>query len=232
MWTAYDRNGRPLTTLPRGMTAQVFTANGTYTTPALCKSLVVEAVGAGGAGGGANVATAANVSVGGGGASGAYGRIYIPTPNTTYAVVIGIGGTGAASAAGTNGSNTSFGSTVLLCTGGAGGNGAMQNAITFACITGGVPANLATTTATALALANGNPGFPGLRTSVNTQFWGGNGADSPFGNGGKGPVSVTTAVGGAASGYGSGGAGGVANTAATAAGGNGAPGLIVVYEFY
>ncbi len=232
MWTAYDKNGRPLTTISRGFTSTVITANGTYTTPALCKALIVEAVGAGGAGGGANVATAANTSVSGGGASGAWGRIYIPTPNATYAVVIGLGGIGAASVPGPAGSNTTFGGTVLVCTGGGGGNGAQINAITAGIMAGGLGANLATTTATALALANGNPGFFGERYGAQTLMIGGHGASSPLGAGGRGPAGLGTTAGGAASGFGAGGGGGVSNTAATASGGSGTPGVVIVYEFY
>jgi hypothetical protein len=233
MWTTYDVNGRP-TIFESGLhfSSNVITANTTYVTPVGCKALIIEAVGAGGAGGGANVATVANTSVSGGGGSGAYGRIYISTPNTSYAIVVGIGGIGAASVVGPNGSNTTVGGTVLVCTGGGGGNGAQQNAITAGLMAGGLGANLATTTAFALFLANGNPGHCGQRFTTNTLMIGGHGASSPLGSGGRGPVGVGTTAGGPASGYGAGGGGGISNTAATAAGGSGSNGAVIFYEFY
>jgi hypothetical protein len=232
MWTAYDLSGRPLTTLSRGFTARQFTANATYTTPTGCKAIIVEAVGGGGAGGGSATATAANVSVSGGGSAGAYGQCYIASPNATYVMVVGLAGSGAAAANGNPGSNTSFGATVLLCQGGLGGIGGMVNSLAFAIITGGAVAPIATTTAQGLILKGGSSGADGIRTSLNTAFCGGDGADCPMGTGGLGPASVTTTNGGAALGFGAGGGGSVANTAASATGGAGAPGVIVVYEFY
>ena len=98
---------------------QVFTAPGTFTTPATTTRLKVTVVGGGGGGGGSP-----NTGAGGGGGGGAaiyVGPVTVSTPN---AVTVGSGGSGAIGPApttpATSGGTSSFGS-LASATGGSGG---------------------------------------------------------------------------------------------------------------
>lgn len=107
---------------------QVLTSNTSYTTPAGCNSIYVEAVGGGGGGGGcSSSAGAGNAVAGGGGGSGGYAAKLFPVaPLTAYTYAIGAGGTAGAKtpAAGGTGGNTTFtasGTTITASGGGGGG---------------------------------------------------------------------------------------------------------------
>jgi hypothetical protein len=99
-----------------------FTASGSWVAPAGVFSVRALAVGGGGGGG----ATRSNSSLlaytgGGGGGGGVIDDIFPVVPGTTYTVTIGTGGAGAnTSAAGANGTNTTFGS-LFTAPGGQGG---------------------------------------------------------------------------------------------------------------
>ena len=229
-WTRYDANSQPLIstlgTFPGIRGLQTFSANGTYTPTAGTRAILVLGVGAGGGGGGCNVGTAANVSVSGGGGSGAYVSKFISGPNTTYAIVCGIGGGSAAANNGGVGTQSTFGATVLVCPPGAGGIGAQQNAITAAAIAGGIGGTLATG---GDINSGGEPGLPGIRGTINTFFCGGHGAPSQFGAGGTG--NSTNGTGSAAVGWGAGGGGAASNSTSSFAGGTGANGFFIIYEY-
>lgn len=100
---------------------QIKTSGTSYTTPAGCTAILVEALGGGG--GGARVGSAADPSSGG--AAGGYLRKYFTvSPSTSYSYAIGAGGAGRTStSAGNSGGNTTFtvGSTTVTAGGGTGG---------------------------------------------------------------------------------------------------------------
>jgi hypothetical protein len=100
-----------------------FTASGSWTAPAGVFSIQALAVGGGG-GGGASKSTnsATSETGGGGGGGGVVDGMFPVVPGTTYTVTIGTGGAGAntTTAAGSNGTDTTFGS-LFTAPGGQGG---------------------------------------------------------------------------------------------------------------
>ncbi|WP_286962834.1 hypothetical protein [Cupriavidus sp. UBA2534] len=212
----------------RLLNIQYFTSSGTYTPSPGTTSIIVEAVGGGGAGGGATSA-ASNVSAGGSGSAGGWGYKRITSGFSGASVTIGAKGTGVAGAAGGNGTTTSFGAFLSVLGGGGGGAGVAAAVVGIAGSVGaasGVGAG-------ADVGASGQVGNPGVILSPTSGF-GGVGAVSRFGSGGlvAGLNGTGVTAGGNASGFGASGSGAIGvNNGATAAGGNGAPGLIIVYEY-
>jgi len=102
---------------------QVFTADGTFTTPAWVKKIKVTVVGAGGGGAGASTldAPAGGGNSGGGGGAGGVCIVTISDPAASYAVTVGAGGAGGAGGVngtgGADGGDSSFGG-VLTAEGG------------------------------------------------------------------------------------------------------------------
>ena len=97
-----------------------FSSNGTWTKPGGCTKIVAMAVGGGGAGGGASGASTVE-SWGDGGKAGAVNWGYTASPEASYAITIGAGGTGVSGANGNDGSTTSVGA-LLSASGGRGGD--------------------------------------------------------------------------------------------------------------
>lgn len=95
---------------------QYFASGTSYTTPADCTAILVEAWGGGGGGTGG--------SGGGGGGSGSYAtKYFVVTPSTSYTYAIGAGG-----AQNVAGGNTTFGPVLgVTLTAGGGGTGSGQN---------------------------------------------------------------------------------------------------------
>lgn len=215
----------------------LFTASGTYTKPAGLVRARVTVVGGGGAGGGAVATGSAEASCGGGGGSGAVGvkTLEAAVIGATETITIGAAGAGVAGDAGGDGLATTFtvtGGTNIVAGGGSGGNqlvGAAASINPTAAASAG--------TATGADYVSGQPGAFGLRAS-GTQALGGSGGSNPFGAGGFGNrlASVTELgeAGNAGLGFGAGGSGGinVGGVASAKAGGNGAPGLVIVEEFF
>lgn len=184
-------------------TVQTFVAPGTYTKPGSIKGIKVTVVGAGGNGG----SSPATQTSGGGGGGGAAIE-YIPAPSIPGPVAVTAG-------PGTN----SFGA---FCSATAGGNG-----------TGGAP----TTNGGARGLGSGGSfnvggsgggGGLGVPTPTGVRALHGAGGNSILGGGGEGKANQSPGVspGTAGSNYGGGGSGG------SPAGGTGAPGIVIVEEFY
>jgi hypothetical protein len=101
-----------------------FTASGSWVAPAGVFSVQALAVGGGGGGGAARSATSTNLTHGGGGGGGGvFDELLAVVPGTTYTVTIGTGGAGAntTTAAGANGTDTTFGS-IMTAPGGQGGS--------------------------------------------------------------------------------------------------------------
>jgi hypothetical protein len=201
------------------------TGTGSYTPTLGVRALYVECIGGGSAGGGA-ATSSASLSLGSGGAAGGYSAVWLTgaAVKTTYTVAVGAGGTGVAGAAGNNGADTTF-DVPSVCTGKAGTGG-----ITIA----------AGTTATGTVGGAGSPGigditipggggFQALRISA-TAGMSGAGGSSFFGGGARGRCDQNLNNGLNADVPGGGG-GGAITTSTQFAGGNGANGLIRVWEF-
>lgn len=182
-----------------------------YTKPASVKAVKITVVGGGGNGGNATLNTAPSVNRGGGGGSGGAAIRYLDGPAITAPVTVTAG-------AGVN----SFGP--------------------FVSATGGTAGNPGSS-----GVGNGGSGGTGSGGQINVPGWFGfNGSGTPqfeglgadsafgFGWGGYSPGATVT-NGNTGVGYGSGGGGarrGPFPTAGTNTGGAGAPGVVIVEEFY
>lgn len=202
---------------------QVLTSGTSYTTPANCTAIYIEALGGGGGGGGTD--STVN-SIGGAGAAGAYCAKYFDvTPSTAYTYAIGSAGNGGSSGtnAGTAGGNTTFtvGATTIIATGGtAGAAGGTQTSKVSASVTS-TSGDINGSSESGVSLAS---------TVTNTSFFS-KGGSTLFGGGGLIAAGIATNTSGAAgTGYGTGGSGGWSANASRA-GGSGKAGIIRIWEF-
>lgn len=214
---------------------KVFTAGTTYTKPAGLKAAFVEVQAAGGGGGGASAAGVTNgVKCAAGGGSGAYRSGYILAASIGASETITVGAAGSAGStagsAGGSGGASSFGS-LITCTGGGGGSGATFDVTVTT--RGSQPAGVGGTG------TGGDSGSNGVSGGVGIVFSGGlgisgSGAGSRLGVGPSGRTEGSN--GDSGRGYGAGGAGAVAGVPAgidtARSGGAGAPGIVVVWEFF
>lgn len=213
---------------------QTFNADGTYTKSSGVTKALVYVVGGGGGGGGVDGQGAGNTGVGGGGGAGGMAiKLITSGLGDTETVTIGSGGGGGAGSGGATGStagSSSFGSH-CSATGGSGGGGQTAGSPSHTAIRvggdGGVGSNGDTNT-------KGQPGHPGIAGGTSTsESIGGAGGMTMFGGGAKGKQGdsngedcddLTQA--------GSGGGGACnTNTSGNYRGGNGANGIVVVYEY-
>jgi hypothetical protein len=177
---------------------QSFLSNGTFTVPVGITSISVQAWGGGAAG--------ATGTGRGGGGGGAFATKTISTSaGSTFAVVIGTGGT-PTSAATRNGTSSTFGSTQVIAVGGAGtsNNG------------GGAGGAGGSCTPTIGAKSGGNGGSSSATSGDDDAGGGGGGSATSAVNGGTGGNGTATTQGTGGTGQGAGGAGAddVANAAA------------------
>ena len=186
---------------------QILTSGTSYTTPAGCTKIYVEAVG-GGQGGGGPFGIGGSFTAGNGGASAGFcAKFFAVTASTSYAMAIGAGGTGGIQTSfeipGGNGGNTTFtvGGTTITAYGGA---------------------------STPTAPTNGDITRYGLSGKERSGSDGGIGADSYFQVGGLGAVAGLGGNGDDGL-YGSGGGGAYAGAGYT--GGDGGSGMIRVWEY-
>lgn len=181
--------------------------------------VMFECMGSGG--GGAGAANSAGTEASGGGGAGGYSRKTVSalTAGASQSITVGtagVAGTAGANAGG-NGNPSSVGS---LCVAN-GGGGAPTTVV------GGAGA----TAGTGDIAATGMNGLPGFGTNLNTtQLCGGGGASTQWGKGGL--PGTATMAGTAGTGYGAGGSSGISsNGGGTAAGGEGAPGFVLITEY-
>lgn len=218
---------------------KVFSSSGTYTPTSGTKFIVAELQGGGGGGGGVGTrAASGSLSIGGSGGGGGYGKFLISSLASSYPITVGSGGAaGAASASnnvtttGSSGGNTTLGS-VATATGGAGAT----NGITvpgLAVVAGRVGGGNATGTGLIQTVYGGNSkygfsltGYAGVSGSGGGSYYG-DGAQESLSQGDN-----TSEAGSRAYALGSGGSGAISSgTAAGAAGGVGASGLAIIWEY-
>ena len=214
---------------------QTFTADGTYTKSSGATKALVYVVGGGGGGGGIDGQGIGSTGAGGGGGAGGMATKLITSGlGATESVTVGDGGSGGAG--GSGGSNGSTGGTSSFgshcsATGGGGGGGGTASAVSNATIrnggTGGVGSSGDINT-------TGQPGSPGIAAGTSTsEAVSGNGGSTIFGGGarsvngdqnGEDCADLTQAGGGGS---------GACNTDTSGnyRGGNGANGIVVVYEY-
>jgi hypothetical protein len=205
---------------------QAFTASGTYTPSPNLLFAIIEAVGGGGGGAGISSGTSGSSYGAPGGGSGGYSRTHASaaTIGASQAVTIGAAGSGAASGAanGGTGGDTSVGS---LCVAHGGLGGVFASGGQAGQGGQGAPSGVGSDVA-----APGRNGQIAAYILGNISVVGGNGGDSQFGQGGLGPGNTNGVA--PSYGYGGGGSGGSQqNTITSKAGGNGAPGFVVITEF-
>lgn len=205
---------------------QRFTASGTYTPTPGTKTIIVEAVGGGGAGGGAGATSTGQFSTSGGGGAGAYGKSKFTSGFSSVTVTIGAGGVGVAAGAGGAGGTTSFGA-MLSCPGGDGCPYAGVYSLNSAIVTTSGATSAYPSGANLLSL----PGAAGTigSSGQNGGCAGGMGGGSLLGTGGRG-----AGFGGRNNGlgYGAGGSAALVGASSSAlAGGDGAPGVVIVWEY-
>jgi hypothetical protein len=213
---------------------QRFTASGTYTPTAGMQFCVIECVGGGGGGGGCS-GNNTSVNGGGGGGGGSYARRVATAVQigASQTVTTGTGGNGGAAGAnnGLAGSDTSLGT---LCVG-KGGSGGIGVATTGAIGKGGAGGVAGTGDFTA---PGQDGGIAFYASSLGGSLYGSGGGGNSgnlWGAGGQPAFAGSGAAlnGNAGTGYGGGGGGAHydAMASANAAGGNGAPGCVLVTEY-
>lgn len=211
------------------ITRQVFASSGTWTRPTGCRAVLVTVIGGGGGGGGV---TAQANRAGSGGGSGAAAQADLDVTSIASATIT-IGAAGAAGIGGVSnpgsGGTSSWADGTNTLTAGGGAGGLNDTSITA----GGFLEGGAGGTASGGDL--NLPGARGQNAAAATLLLSGSGGSTPLGYGAGG---VARSAGGgtaghAGSGYGAGGSGGMngSNTSAID-GGAGAPGIVIVEEFY
>ena len=198
-WATVTAGGRLL------RAPQMLTSGTSYTAPANCIAIYVEAVGGGGGGAG----TSGGGGGGGGGAGGYCAKYFTVVPAATYTYTIGAGGV----AEGTGGSTTfTVGATTITSAGGGGGSIESTGGAGGACTNGDIN------------ISGGGGGAGG------TSPQSGAGGNSFFGGGGAGLGGQFGSSAGSAGSAGGGGSGGFSN-GGNVAGGAGGAGLIRIWEY-
>lgn len=208
---------------------QVFTTSGTYTPTSGTSKCHVYCTGGGGGGGGVKTSTT-GAAAANGGRAGVTAISFLDVADISGdAVTVGSGGAGGSGASeeqGADGGASSVGSDISA-PGGAGGQKRVGTGDIFA-----PNADAPTTGGTGDILLAGEMGSTPT-FAEDRQAFGGYGGASFWGSGGAGTRAENGGSNGAAGvNYGSGGAGGsVDDATGNANGGNGAGGIVVIYEF-
>jgi hypothetical protein len=210
------------------------TTSGTYTPSAGVKFCIAEVQAGGGGGGSAATCATGQSSGGGGGAAGGYGLIKFAAASAE--VVIGSGGAGGpANASGAQGSDGGSSSIAGFSAPGGAGGWAGPARSTFPQgnnTSGRSGASSNTGSAIVFKDVSGQAGQGGIAYGAQNAF-GGGGGSSPLGTGSGGGISTSVSTAGTiGSLYGSGGGGSsaVAGTSSIA-GGAGAQGVVIIWEY-
>ena len=222
---------------------QSFTASGTYTPHASALQAIVYVQGAGGGGGGSDSDDAAQSGVAAGGNGGGYiqsGLIDVSAGSYSSTITVGAGGAGGANAVGADGADSVYNDGTISLT--AKGGGGADRFGDIASPNARVPADTAANTVsnhTPVLNIGTNPGGNGISmesSGGDNRASGGAGGGSFFGYGGRGGSTSSTPVhaGTNGVGYGSGGGGAAMQGAVSGGsypGGDGADGIIIIYEY-
>ncbi|HCQ8893652.1 phage tail protein [Escherichia coli] len=221
-------------TVGRLVGVQVITSSGMYTPTPGAKFGIGRGVGGGAGGGGSSTPPSGQVSSAAGGNSGSYGetKFTITGPISVTIGAGGNGGTGSASSTGANiggaGGDTIFG-TIMTCPGGR--SGLASNSFTVPSVCQSIQTKTAPCTGANIVSIDGEAGGQGLAIGTGLS---GRGGGNPLGSGGNhvGSGGSLSVVGNNGAGYGSGGSGAFSGSSgAGKAGGNGAPGVIIIMEY-
>lgn len=210
------------------LNVQKFTTPGTFTyTPTTgTKKIIVKVQGAGGGGGGAQQTVAGAASAGCGGSAGGYAESLLTSGFSGQTITVGTGGAGVLTAAGSNGTSSSFGA-LLSGSGGVGGDYQVPVASYPVQLTAPVGG-----TGTGGNIFNGKGG-DGERVLLTASGNGisGRGGRSMFSEGGSSRVGA--AFTGNAGLLGSGGGGAITQSTAGTnyAGGKGGDGAVIIEEY-
>lgn len=195
------------------------------------KYAIIDVNGGGGGGGGGVNPTAGNVGLGAPGACGGYGRgLYLSAAiGVSEAVVVGNGGAGGIGGAGGGGSTSSVGS-IISAGGGGGGLSSGAGGVAVPSLLGQSSASGSVVGANLIAYG-GVPGVPSIAMAATTVgAYGGNGGGTVFGP--TTSFSGANANGTSATVMGAGGSGvAILNGAGPANGGDGAAGVVFIYEY-
>ncbi|WP_227655761.1 carbohydrate kinase [Klebsiella pneumoniae] len=207
---------------------QVFYNSGIYNPTPGTKKVIVEMVGGGGGSAGSRAAASGNISVGGAGGAGSYAKGQFTQNFSGVQITVGTKGAGGTSSGpyASDGGTSSFGSLITAAGGSAGQPAGPTNSFPFSTVAGVVSAG-----------ANGANiiGTPGQGTSASIAVSAAVVIESPGGSsqfGAGGFITAFNAKGVNGSGYGSGGGPSKVNGGnAAVAGGDGAPGLVIIWEY-
>lgn len=210
---------------------KTFFTSGTYTPTAGTNRVIVEMVGGGGGGAGSRAADAGNLSIGGAGGAGAYVKAQFTSGFSGVNVTVGSGGLGGTTSNpyASSGGASSFGSLVSAAGGDSGKPAGPSNSFPFSTVAATVSAGVSGS-----GIIFGTPGegaAPSIALSAAISV-SSPGGSSHFGAGGF--ITAYGAKGIDGAGYGAGGgpvatSTGSPNTAL--AGGNGSPGLVIIWEY-
>ena len=213
----------------RLINVRTFFSTGTYTATPGTKRVVVEMVGGGGGGAGSRAAAAGNLSIGGAGGAASYLKAMYTSGFSGIQVTVGSGGNGGtvSDPFASGGSASSFGSLCSAAGGAAGTPAGPANSFPFTTVAATVSGG-----ASGSGIIIGTPGSgSGASIAINAAtsvgFPGGN---SQFGAGGY--ITAANSIGIQGSGYGSGGGPTVVTGGNSAvAGGKGANGIVIIWEY-
>ncbi len=207
-------------------------SSATYTPDPGTQAVIVIAMGGGGGGGGSATTSAGQSAVAGGGSGGSWGEAYFTSGFSGVTVTAGGGvAGGAAGMAGGTGPTASFGS-LISCPGGVGGTAGTATSSPETIASSSVPSASCTASGgTQLYTTKGSASKIGLVITAGTVSASGQGADCPWGQGGR--AITTESAGQTAAGHCSGGGGALslASSGSGETGGTGGGALVIVYEF-
>jgi hypothetical protein len=207
---------------------QTFTSSGTYTPTAGTTKVLVYVVGGGGAGGGVDGQGGGTAGAGGGGGGGGCAISFVTSLGATETVTVGAGGVGTNGATtGGSGGASSFGSHAAA-NGAGGGQGKTANSPSNVSYTSGGAGASGTIGDIQFTGTCGGHGAAG--GSSTSESMSGTGGSSFFGGGERGRSGDQKGLDGRN--YGGGGSGAVVTSINTNyAGGDGADGIVVIYEY-
>lgn len=213
---------------------RLYTAGATWNKPAGIKRAFVQVQAPGGGGGGASATPGGSASSGSGGGSGGYAEAMIEAADLPASVAVAVAAAGVGGGVGANGSaggNAQFGA-LVTANGGTGGTGSSGS--TSSISRGAGPAGAGGASGGSAATLRSTAGQSGLVGFVASGTGvGGSGGSSALGIGGHGGTEGSTGMPGTGNGAGgAGGSEGGVSAGSGRSGGGGAPGIVIVWEYY